>query len=193
VASTLRRAVDVVGVLTGVGALIVVGFVNLNRYRTQQQTEITAAGLREFDRTIAVQAASGAVERTRRGWPATMDPAWFGGSPPRNTLMPPDAPWVEIAPEIEANLLDPPARVAPDRYHAGFWYNPYQGVVRARVPLTVSESRSVELYNRINGRSIKSGFEPNPELLKPAPPPPVEDEKGDAAVAEVSESGDKSP
>jgi hypothetical protein len=194
VASTLRRAVDVVGVLAGAGALVVVAVVGLKHYRTQQAFDVVTAGLREFERTLAVQANLGEAELTRSGWPTTMNPAWFSNSPPRNPFMPPEAAWLEVAPEIEANLLDPPARVAPDEFHAGFWYNPYRGIVRARVPLVVSESQSVELYNRINGRAVRSGYEANLTAIKAAVDSEASTEEasdtGDGKVAKVPVTGD---
>jgi hypothetical protein len=49
--------------------------------------------------------------------------------------------------------------MAFDRSIAAFWYNPANGVVRARVPVTISDQRATELYNRINGVFLTSIFE----------------------------------
>jgi hypothetical protein len=169
----LRRSVDVFGVLAGLGVLTVIGLYGVQRYEHDQKLKIVGDSLREFERVLSIQAASKTVEVTSHGWPNTMDPAWFGGSPPQNPLAPPDRPWVEIATEDQADLADPPVRITAQRDIAGFWYNPYKGVVRARVPLLASEETTVDLYNRVNGSSIRTCVQPL--VPKPAAPPPDED------------------
>jgi hypothetical protein len=56
-------------------------------------------------------------------------------------------------------MLHPPVRLTLDDRMASFWYNPYQGVVRARVPVQVNDDAALELYNRINGCSLLSIFD----------------------------------
>jgi hypothetical protein len=41
---------------------------------------------------------------------------------------------------------------------AAFWYNPYQGILRARVPVMISDEESLSVYNRINSSSLTSIF-----------------------------------
>jgi hypothetical protein len=36
-----------------------------------------------------------------------------------------------------------------------FWYNPALGVVRARVPRTLSDAEALELYNEVNGTRLQ--------------------------------------
>jgi hypothetical protein len=67
---------------------------------------------------------------------------------------------------------------------AAFWYNPYKGILRARVPYDISDERALDLYNRVNGTSVSSiyGVEallpadeftgPPGELASPLPEPP---------------------
>jgi hypothetical protein len=157
----LRRSVDVAAALMGLGVVAVVGLYATRQVRERTQTQGIAEALREFDRTLAIQAGSKQVELTSRGWPVTVDPGWFLGSPPRNTLVPQDRPWVEVAPPDQAELLDPPLRISGSREIAGFWYNPYQGVVRARVPMAVSERKSIDLYNQVNRRTIDAIYQPH--------------------------------
>lgn len=73
--------------------------------------------------------------------------------------MTPDRPWLEVAPAADADLLHPRVRVTIDEGLAAFWYNPFQGVVRARVPVLVSDTDATALYNRVNGTSLSSIFE----------------------------------
>jgi hypothetical protein len=159
-ARTLRRTVDVVAALMGLGVVAVVGLFVSERLQDRSQTHSLAAALEEFDRTIAIQAGSHQVELTNRGYPVTIDPSWFLGSPPRNPLLSADRPWVEVATLDQAELLDPPLRIAASPETAAFWYNPYKGIVRARVPLKMSERDSVELYNTVNERNIDTIFKP---------------------------------
>jgi hypothetical protein len=37
-----------------------------------------------------------------------------------------------------------------------FWYNPALGIVRARVPRTLSDADAIDTYNRVNGTAIRS-------------------------------------
>ncbi len=41
-----------------------------------------------------------------------------------------------------------------NRQLAQFWYNPNTGVVRARVPDSVSDATALRLYNRINDSTV---------------------------------------
>ena len=74
-----------------------------------------------------------------------------------------------------------------------FWYNPYQGVIRTRIPPMISDQRSVELYNRLNRCSLPSIFATerpadDPAELIPAAEPG--DEQGDDR-AEPRDDGPK--
>jgi hypothetical protein len=63
---------------------------------------------------------------------------------------------VEVASEEEAGLVHPTVRIALDEKSAAFWYNPYQGVVRARVPVEMTDEAATALYNTINRTNIAS-------------------------------------
>jgi hypothetical protein len=74
--------------------------------------------------------------------------------PPRNHLLTGDRPWVELAPVEDADRDHPADPVAFDldgHKSASFWYNPYRGVVRARVAPQINEQETLALYNRVNG------------------------------------------
>src|SRR5690606_17969529 len=147
--TTLRRTVDVVTGLAAVGLVAFVTFASATQIRERKLVQEVAADLARFRQVLAYKAASKQVEINGRGWPTTVDPEWFGGEPPRNPLVTPERPWVEIAPPDEAELSDPPVRMAISPLHASFWYNPYQGIVRARVPVSISDEKALRLYNAV--------------------------------------------
>jgi hypothetical protein len=169
----MRRIVDIAALL--VVAAVVVGVLWL---RTTRQREVDLAGvvageLARFQQEVLRRAATGAGDVNARGWPVTINPDWFGGRPPQNGLLSPDRPWVEVATPEQAHLMHPEVRLAIDRSLAAFWYNPYQGVVRTRVPAAVSDQGSLELYNRLNRCALASIFqaEPGPHIEPVAPAP----------------------
>jgi hypothetical protein len=115
--------------------------------------------VRRIGEEIRLRAATGQTQLNGRGWPVTVDPEWFDRSIPQNLLLSADRPWLEIASPEEANLLHPPVRIATDRDVAAFWYNPGMGVVRARVPVQISDRSTTTLYNEINAADLDSIFE----------------------------------
>jgi len=127
--------------------------------RESEQVTRTRDAVHDLSREIKLKSATGQVELNGRGWPVTIDPAWFKGTPPRNLLIPTDRPWLEIASPLEADLTDPPVRQSVDRSVATFWYNPANGIVRARVGSSISDSAAVDMYNRINGTHLAELFD----------------------------------
>ncbi len=130
--------------------------------RIQDQVEFRAAVSRKGE----TPQDGVSTEVNQRGWPVTIDPAWFGKSLPVSTLAPSGSPWIEVAGGEELNQSHPTVRVALDRATAAFWYNPALGIVRARVGPTTSDQRAVELYNRVNGCSVNSIVEDEPAPVK---------------------------
>jgi len=120
----------------------------------------------------------------------TIDPAWFQEAAPGNPLLDEDRPWVEVAGTSQADLLHPPVRMAVEKSIAAFWYNPYQGVVRARVPVMVSDDKATELYNRVNGTGMSSIFvregSGDAHKSKSATTPASSEAKAAGVVEEVS-------
>jgi hypothetical protein len=153
---TLRTTVNVVSALGAIGLVVFISYHSSARVREKRAAQSVAAGVDKFRKVLAFRAAANETQTNGRGWPVTVDPAWFGGEPPRNVLVTPDRPWVEIATVAEASLNDPPVRMTIDNKVASFWYNPYQGVIRARVPVSISDQKSLDLYNQINGTSLDS-------------------------------------
>lgn len=114
----------------------------------------TRSALASIQREIRVRSGSEGAELNGRGWPVTMDPAWFDGQPPANALLKGSRPWVEVASWDERDLEHPLVRQAVDRNIAAFWYNPGNGIVRARTGVMVSDKAAIEAYNRVNNASI---------------------------------------
>ena len=151
--SSLRRTVDVVAL--GL-CLVVVTLVVIQQTRTDSVDNVvtqTELALAHFHSTLKVQATTNGVAVNGRGWPNTIEGDWFGDEPPLNHLLTGDRPWVEIAPAEDADRDHPADPVAfdLDGKVASFWYNPYRGVVRARVAPQINEQETLSLYNRVNG------------------------------------------
>lgn len=123
-----------------------------------RDVEIATADLHRLQREIYLQSALATVPLTDHGFPITVDPEWFQGGLPRNPLLGPDHPWLEVAHEAQYNLKHPPNRMATDRSTAKFWYNPQQGIVRARVSSDMSEVEALAIYNRVNGCNLPGLF-----------------------------------
>jgi hypothetical protein len=153
-----------------------------DRHESDSRVQKTAADTQRLEREIRFRAATKSVPLNPRGWPATVDPTWFDTDPPVNSIIDSAHPWVEVAQEDEAGLMHPRVRMTLDEKVAGFWYNPYQGVVRARVPVSVSDDQATAMYNSINGASL-------PTILwmeKPVEVPKPKADKGDVPDADAA-------
>jgi len=153
-----RDAITVLGL-----GLAMAGAVAVQRARGREQAEINrvAAELNRLSLEISYRSVTGhAVERNDLGWPTTVNPEWFErAEAPRNLMADPEAPWVEVAGPDEHALDHPRVRMLVTGEMAGFWYNPGTGVVRARVPVMVSDEAALALYNRLNGSDLTSIFD----------------------------------
>lgn len=142
----------------------------VSTYKRYQRSELdaiesTANETRRLESEIQYRAATKSVPLNSRGFPLTVDPKWFDRGAPDNALLTGDRPWLDVAPPSQAGLMHPPIRMTVNKDIAAFWYNPYQGVVRARVPVSVSDEAATALYNRVNETSLISIF-----WLEPVPP-----------------------
>jgi type II secretory pathway pseudopilin PulG len=198
----MRRLVDIAAVFLVAAVAAGVFYLRLEQQRDQAVERAVLADVQRFQQEVQKRAATGqSTTNNARGWPITIEPEWFDGSPPQNPLLSSDRPWVEVAPPEQAYLLHPEVRIATDTGMAAFWYNPYQGLVRTRVPATMSDQRALELYNRLNQCALASIFqtEPAPKSASvPSPvPPPAEApaaaddgaEDGSAKSASADDSG----
>jgi len=200
--TTLRRAVDAASILAAIGLMTGLGSYLAGEYRERQTVRNISADLERFRQVLTFKAASNQAEVNARGWPVTVDPEWFNGDPPRNTMVSSDRPWLEIATRGEAAFMDPPIRMTIDNSIASFWYNPYQGVVRARVPIVISDHKALQLYNSINRTHIDSIYGKDLPVEADATPPidpallfgpPAPTGADAAAMAVVEPSHDDTP
>ena len=147
-------ALMIAGVLAGV----------VLHHRSKDDHIADAAGAREtvnrIQRELTLKGSLGSVETTRQGFPVSVDPTWFGEMIPINPLLDTDRPWMEIAPFKDRALDHPDVRTAMTRETASFWYNPYKGVVRARVPATLTDAAARSLYDAVN----LTGVQPTEQL-----------------------------
>lgn len=154
----MKRVLDIT--LFVLIASVVIGGVMWTRAGRTEQSSIdgTRSAVMLLEREIRLRSGTGSAELNARGWPIRVDPGWFKGSPPKNLLLSNDHPWMEIAPPADALLEHPRVRIAIDRSTASFWYNPANGVLRARTPAGVSDRRTTEVYNEVNSTSLSSIF-----------------------------------
>lgn len=130
--------------------------------REQMLIDQTRDTVLAIEQRIRYLKAMEEIELNELGWPEVVDPRWFKGQPPRNNMLGARHPWLEVASTLEYALDHPVQRVAINESLAGLWYNPAKGIVRARVPQTLSDEKTIEIYNRINGSSITELFDSNP-------------------------------
>jgi len=151
----------VINLLIGIMLLGILGGVMVHHTTTKQhqsELEMVRDEVRRFQREVLLQSTLRKVEINSFGYPVTIDPAWFEDNPPRNTLLGPRHPWVEIAHEQHDELTHPVEKIAGDRSAARFWYNPATGRVRARVPVSASDATALRMYNFINDTSLTTLF-----------------------------------
>ncbi|MCA9277470.1 MAG: hypothetical protein H6815_01630 [Phycisphaeraceae bacterium] len=151
----MRWFVDLLVVIAVVTAAC--GFIWLKGQNRIKETDVNA--LIENRERLQVEikaraAAKDAVELNSRGWPRSVSVQWFLTNCPSNPLLRGDRPWIEIASELEAYLEHPLHRAATRAEHATFWYNPYNGVVRARVPMQTTDDQTLRLYNLVNESNL---------------------------------------
>lgn len=155
----MRRIVDFFAILTLVGLGAAIFYTQKDRYQQQVAIEQVTQAVRMFDLKIKYHAATEGAQLTARGWPVTIDPAWFEGAVPRNPLVSGDRPWLEIAGPEDAELQHPRLRMAVNATLASFWYNPYNGSLRARAPVTASDQEALEIYNTVNRTNLTTIFD----------------------------------
>jgi hypothetical protein len=121
--------------------------------RMAQQSRAGRAQTREqlqrFRQQIDLQMTLSATGQ-RVSYPASIDPSWFGKDRPANAMLEAGHPWVEVAGPEDADRQHPSNIIAADRTVAAFWYNPTNGVIRARVPMAIRDSQALEAYNEVN-------------------------------------------
>jgi hypothetical protein len=136
-------------------------FVAYDNAKAQHERAVveTTRAVRLVEQMIKFKSTQPEMDLNEQGFPMTVSKDWFEQSVPFNSMAPSNCPWVEIAGPAEATLSQPRVRQVTDSSVAGLWYNPYRGIVRARVPVQVSDAATTELYNRVNGTSLRTIFD----------------------------------
>ena len=95
------------------------------------------------------------VDAEPTGFAKNINPDWFRERPGNALLEQAGVrcPWIDQPIGTYRNRFNPVYIVA-DKTHAAFWYNPFRGVIRARVPMQLSQQATIELYNRVNGTAL---------------------------------------
>lgn len=154
----MRLFMDSMVALMLAAILAVVVLYNRSTNDAMAQREFARAEVRRFTQQIALQTALSQVQRNERGYPASVDVEWFAGKLPANPLLDIDHPWLEVAGAEQHDLLHPPERSAGSAVLAKFWYNPSNGLVRARVPTGLSDAATLQMYNFINDCELPELF-----------------------------------
>ena len=140
-------------------AAILAGVVITSRQQDDhsEAIEATQQSIRQFLRQISLQQALERVEFTSNGFPTTIDPKWFKVELPQNELLKDDRPWLEVAGPEQRHELHPYQLIGDaEKKLAKFWYNPYLGIVRARVSSGISDAGPLEMYNTVNRSHVVS-------------------------------------
>ncbi len=157
-APSMRILLNILIALALIGIAVVVAMSLQADGIQQDQIKTTNVEVRRFQRQIALQSAVADIELTSEGFPVTIDPLWFEGQLPTNTMLEHGRPWVQIAGWDERASLHPIDLAAHDVAAAQFWYSPYKGIVRARVPADISDERALRIYNQVNGSRLTDMF-----------------------------------
>ena len=154
----MRIVLDTLVALMVAGILAGVTLHQRNRDSEEVQVEELARNVKILNREVQLRAALSQSSVADRGFPEAIDPEWFQDALPRNPLLDDGRPWVEVATIDERSAGHPPDIGPEDKLSAGFWYNPAKGIVRARVPIGLSDRGMLELYNHVNDSNLGSRF-----------------------------------
>lgn len=141
-------------------AMLIAGVLWHHRASSAHQADIEEArtSVNQIAREIALRVAlhQGADNDSNPSF--KIDTSWFQPHLPENPLVEDGHPWLEVAGPDERLLRHPRERLASDKALAKFWYNPANGIVRARVAPHGSDQNALELYNQINECQLTSIF-----------------------------------
>jgi hypothetical protein len=145
-----RFLLDIAAALAITATVVIVIEGRENERERAQAISGTRDAVRMLQAEVAVQAALSSPAGDRRVFPRSINPAWFRVETPRNHLLNEHHPWVEVASPYELDLDDPLDLTVDGGQHAMFWYNPARGVIRARVPRTLTDADARGLYDAVN-------------------------------------------
>jgi len=117
-----------------------------------ERVEATQQSLRAIEAQALYHGSLGKIETTLMGYPFKVEQTWFTQLP--MNLLAQSGNWLEVAGEPMQHEPNP-EHVTADQGRAAFWYNPYRGIVRARVAPQMSTQATIDLYNLVNGTSLR--------------------------------------
>lgn len=148
--------------IAALGCLLACGAVLATRtwseVSLQQRSGECETSLSRLRQIVKRHAGLADAKLNGRGWPETIQEGWFEDGAPRNPFLTGRRPWIEVAGSDEALLTHPFIRCDVSGAAAEFWYNPYLGIVRARVPYLRSDRETLALYNDVNDCELGSLF-----------------------------------
>jgi hypothetical protein len=117
--------------------------------RRDRLIEVTSIARQRIHSELRLRSALANTDVSSQGWVTDVDPSWFG-PPPCNPLFDDtDRPWIEIARDADATVMEPsPLEAGPTA--AQWWYNPANGRVCARVPPQSTRERTRALHAEVN-------------------------------------------
>ena len=189
---------SLIGLLvTGVVASIMIH--RHDKRLNQDQHERVHQALDQLQDKITIVGAMKMNSAGQESFPHEISPLWFRAEGlPTNVAVPGKQPWLDIAPQGD-HSDQPPDPVIVSADQAGFWYNPNNGVFRARVVPEFSQQATLDKYNNLNNTQLTSlpqdDMEPSrqPRSLFPSPMSSVADSALSNADLEDSDMNRRNP
>ena len=150
----MRLLVDTVIALILVAILGAVLWTQRLDQQRLEQVALVQQAMAALESQALYRAAIGEVHATSAGFAHHLSPAWFDHLPQNPLVDHREVPWVDSHEDVGPDRLNP-RHIVADSHHAGFWYNPYRGLIRARVPMQLTWASTVELYNLVNGTTLR--------------------------------------
>lgn len=118
--------------------------------RFERTITTTNIALLRLESEIRLRSALDGHEMSRQGFVRLVDPDWFEGDPPQNQLLTGlNRRWIDVDTRADRSIRNPTTIFATEG-DAQWWYNPANGVIRARVPGQPTIRATRELYERVN-------------------------------------------
>ena len=157
----MRQFTDTLIAVMAVAILAGVVLYHRQEHRFEKQVQIVHESLYELQEQLVYQAALAEVELNPAGFPLRIRPEWFGQKRPQNPLVAAEQQWLDVA-EALYMTDHPPDPVVHEPRQSAFWYNPNVGIIRARVPASLTDHETIKMYNRVNGSDLKVLMRPPP-------------------------------
>ncbi|MFI4860434.1 MAG: type II secretion system protein [Phycisphaerales bacterium JB063] len=141
-AFTLIELLIIVSILGILASIVIPRFANSKALATNSALTTSVSGINT--KLADVFARTGE-------WPATIEPAWFIGGEPDHVQNTFGVPMIQT---VTTDGLEHPAdKVLKAGVGGAYWYNPNEGVFRARVVDQGSAAATLDLYNQVNNAS----------------------------------------